>query len=137
MWYSKFWSRKEITSKIQLLSFRLDCRGSKCKGTLSSLLMYSFYVISHLSFMICHIWHKLQCSNMRYNDDKMLIYMSKICVKSSVTSQRAAPKLAKVHFDILNLKRWKRSDILFWNILCNFDKKVLYCKFLILMNIFG
>ena len=60
-------------------------------------------------------------------------------VKSSVrtsTIQPAAPKLSKVHFNILNLKNKIWSDFLciFWNFLCIFD--VIFSSTKILKIIF-
>ena len=60
-----------------------------------------------------------------------MTYMSRIiyanmgvksCVRTS-TIQPAAPKLSKVHFNILNLKNeiWSNFLCIFWKFLCIFD----------------
>jgi hypothetical protein len=101
--------------------------GRHCRGTNGNLNnhLHILYVC-HMSFIICYIWHKCQiCHIWRWHMTYMSKYYKYMGVKSFVktsTIQPAAPKLFKVHFDILNLKNKKWSNFLciFWNFRCFF-----------------
>jgi hypothetical protein len=72
--------------------------------------------MTYLTFMSYWRWHMKYMSKVIY---------ANMVVKSSVgtsTIRPAAPKMSKVHFNILNLKYEKNSNFLciFWNILCIF-----------------
>ena len=108
----------------QLWSCMLDGRGTS--GTFDTHIeIWYFY---HMSFIICHIWHNCQICRIKtisYDIYVKIIYAN-MGVKSYVrtsTMQPVAPKLSKVHFNILNLKNKIWSDFLciFRNFLCIFD----------------
>jgi hypothetical protein len=98
----------------QLLSWGLHCRGtySNFDTNIDILLILS------CKFIIWHIWHKFQiCHIWQWH----MTYMSKVIyaniglkrfVKIS-TIQPAAPKLFKVHFDTLNLKKMVQFPLYF------------------------